>query len=366
MTADDAAWTINTTIKYGAGATAVQAASLNHAKRALAPNSTTLVLNYSAPVSNALFLLAGVPMVPRHFWEPLEKKEKAGGGAQDVPAAGPPADGHGRGLHREEVREEGLDAVHPGSELLRAEVQRRRGRAPVLHERRRDDRRPAAGQPRLDRPGALQRRERGQEEQGREGQRVAGRRDHEHHVELEPAEAQEPRAARPAGEEGALDVRRPRQDDPGRLQRLRLEGGEPRRAHLAAREPQPRADEVQLRRREQGARRARLQAGLGRHPRRTGDQGQVRAGRTSRCATTSSRRPRPTSTSTGWPRSCKEGFAKLGVKVTQKVGGDSTASYAIETDSKCDASKNIGYSKFDIAMWDWIPVSRAGLTAIGW
>ena len=51
----------------------------------------------------------------------------------------------------------------------------------------------------------------------------------------------------------------------------------------------------------------------------------------------------------------KEGFAKLGVKVTQKVGGDSTASYALETDSKCDASKNIGYSKFDIAMWDWIP-----------
>ena len=52
--------------------------SLNHAKRALAPNSTTLVLNYAAPVSNALFLLAGVPMMPRHVWEPLEKKEKAG------------------------------------------------------------------------------------------------------------------------------------------------------------------------------------------------------------------------------------------------------------------------------------------------
>ena len=52
----------------------------------------------------------------------------------------------------------------------------------------------------------------------------------------------------------------------------------------------------------------------------------------------------------------KEGLAKLGVKATQKVGGDSTASYALETDAKCDASKNIGYSKFDIAMWDWIPL----------
>jgi peptide/nickel transport system substrate-binding protein len=50
----------------------------------------------------------------------------------------------------------------------------------------------------------------------------------------------------------------------------------------------------------------------------------------------------------------QEGLAKLGVTVTQKVGGDSTATYALETDSKCDASKNVGYSKFDIAMWDWI------------
>ena len=39
----------------------------------------------------------------------------------------------------------------------------------------------------------------------------------------------------------------------------------------------------------------------------------------------------------------KEGWAKLGVKATLKVGGDSTASYALETDTKCDASKNVGY-----------------------
>jgi peptide/nickel transport system substrate-binding protein len=50
----------------------------------------------------------------------------------------------------------------------------------------------------------------------------------------------------------------------------------------------------------------------------------------------------------------KEGFAKAGVKVTQKVGGDSTASYALETGSKCDPDKSIGYTGFDIAMWDWI------------
>src|SRR5205085_2673295 len=48
------------------------------------------------------------------------------------------------------------------------------------------------------------------------------------------------------------------------------------------------------------------------------------------------------------------GYAKAGVKVTQKVGGDSTASYAVETGSKCDASKSVGYTGYDIAMWDWI------------
>ncbi len=49
----------------------------------------------------------------------------------------------------------------------------------------------------------------------------------------------------------------------------------------------------------------------------------------------------------------KEGFAEAGVKVTEKVGGDSTASYAIETDDNCDASTSTGYSHYDIAMWDW-------------
>src|SRR5262249_35439402 len=37
MTADDAAWTINTTVKYADGATAVAAAALNHVTRANAP-----------------------------------------------------------------------------------------------------------------------------------------------------------------------------------------------------------------------------------------------------------------------------------------------------------------------------------------
>jgi peptide/nickel transport system substrate-binding protein len=50
----------------------------------------------------------------------------------------------------------------------------------------------------------------------------------------------------------------------------------------------------------------------------------------------------------------KEGFAEAGVDVTIKPGGDSTAAYALETGDNCDAEKSTGYDSFDIAMWDWI------------
>jgi peptide/nickel transport system substrate-binding protein len=50
----------------------------------------------------------------------------------------------------------------------------------------------------------------------------------------------------------------------------------------------------------------------------------------------------------------QKGFAEAGVKVTEQSGGDSTASYAIETGNDCDAAKLTGYDTFDIALWDWI------------
>jgi peptide/nickel transport system substrate-binding protein len=65
----------------------------------------------------------------------------------------------------------------------------------------------------------------------------------------------------------------------------------------------------------------------------------------------------PTSTDFNVDRSfevVQEGFADAGVEVTQKVGGDTTASYALETDENCDAAKSTGYATFDIAMWDWV------------
>jgi peptide/nickel transport system substrate-binding protein len=49
----------------------------------------------------------------------------------------------------------------------------------------------------------------------------------------------------------------------------------------------------------------------------------------------------------------QEGFRAAGVKLTQQVGGDVTATYALETGSKCNAAKSVGYTGFDMAMWDW-------------
>jgi peptide/nickel transport system substrate-binding protein len=50
----------------------------------------------------------------------------------------------------------------------------------------------------------------------------------------------------------------------------------------------------------------------------------------------------------------KDGFAQAGVDVSLWIGGDATAAYAIETGDNCDADKLTGYDKFDIAMWDWV------------
>ncbi len=69
MTAADAAWTINTTVKYKNDATAVVAASLAHVKKAIAVNPTTLVIQYEAPVGNVLAQLEQLFILPQHVWQ---------------------------------------------------------------------------------------------------------------------------------------------------------------------------------------------------------------------------------------------------------------------------------------------------------
>ena len=71
LTAADAAYTGNLIIKYAAGPTAVLAPSLAHAVRLDAPNETTLVITYDAPVATALSQLEWFYVMPQHVLEPL-------------------------------------------------------------------------------------------------------------------------------------------------------------------------------------------------------------------------------------------------------------------------------------------------------
>lgn len=68
LTAEDVAWTINTTVKFAAGPTAVMAPSLNHVSSAEAPDPTTVVIHYNAPVGNALAQLEQFFVLPEHAW----------------------------------------------------------------------------------------------------------------------------------------------------------------------------------------------------------------------------------------------------------------------------------------------------------
>ena len=74
LTAADAAWTINTDIKYKGTGAANAAGLIAHIKRADAPDPTTLVVHYSQPVGN---VLGAVPAVPDPAAAHLERSTRA-------------------------------------------------------------------------------------------------------------------------------------------------------------------------------------------------------------------------------------------------------------------------------------------------
>jgi peptide/nickel transport system substrate-binding protein len=75
MTADDAAWTINTVVTHSSGPTAVAAPALAHVSGADAPDDATVVIHYDQPVGNVLEQLEQFFILPRHVWEPLEQSD---------------------------------------------------------------------------------------------------------------------------------------------------------------------------------------------------------------------------------------------------------------------------------------------------
>src|SRR4051812_6761331 len=68
LTAADAAWTINTDVKYAAGGAANAAGLVAHITRAQAPNPTTLVVHYTAPLGNVLRQFQQLAILPQHVW----------------------------------------------------------------------------------------------------------------------------------------------------------------------------------------------------------------------------------------------------------------------------------------------------------
>jgi peptide/nickel transport system substrate-binding protein len=70
MTASDAAWTLNETIKYQDGPTGNMAGCVNGAKSAEATDDATLVIHYDKALSNTLAALEQCFIVPQHVFEP--------------------------------------------------------------------------------------------------------------------------------------------------------------------------------------------------------------------------------------------------------------------------------------------------------
>jgi peptide/nickel transport system substrate-binding protein len=68
LTAADAAWTINTAIKYQTTGAANQAGLIAHITGASAPDSTTLVVHYKQAAGNVLSQLEQLPILPQHVW----------------------------------------------------------------------------------------------------------------------------------------------------------------------------------------------------------------------------------------------------------------------------------------------------------
>jgi peptide/nickel transport system substrate-binding protein len=68
LTAADAAWTINTDVKFQKGTAANAAGLVAHITNATAPDANTLVVHYADPVGNVLGQFQQLAILPKHIW----------------------------------------------------------------------------------------------------------------------------------------------------------------------------------------------------------------------------------------------------------------------------------------------------------
>ncbi len=91
LTAEDAAWTIDTILKYARGPAGAWEGSVGFLKRVRATDDTTLVATYTQPSSTALSGLGGIPILPPQVWQRYATGDgKALKSFENVPEGGQP------------------------------------------------------------------------------------------------------------------------------------------------------------------------------------------------------------------------------------------------------------------------------------
>jgi peptide/nickel transport system substrate-binding protein len=353
LTADDAAWTINTTVRYADGATAVAAPALNHVKKATAVNPTTLAIRYEAPVGNVLAQLEQFFVVPRHVYEPLAKKQPGGKAIktfhpeQNLPMVTAGAytikqwEKKGTTVFIPDPNfwgpESNADAValtyYTNSDSMIADL--RRGELEWV------DQVPFNAVNVVSKYKDV----RVNKVPGAETTNITWNANPRKPKNRELLDPRVKKALSMCVDRDKM-IQVVFQGYATKVESLVGHISPFENPNLGPLEYNCKAanaalDKLGYERGADGTRVAPATTGKyaqGEHPMRY-------------------EIIQPTSLDFNGSRMfdiVKEGFAKLGVKVTLKIGGDATATYALETDAKCDASKSIGYSKFDIAMWDWV------------
>jgi peptide/nickel transport system substrate-binding protein len=352
ITAEDAAWSINTTVKFAAGPTGVQAAALAHVKSAESPDANTLIIHYEAPVGNVLAQLEQFFVLPRHVWEPLVKGDGKGlktfhpeqnlsamvtGGAYrmkqyerkgttvyipDPNFWGPPSNAEAVAL-----------TYYTNSDSMIADLQQGNldwvDQVPfnAVDVLKKDD-------------GVVV-----EQVPGAETTNItwnSNPRKPKNRELLDPSVKKA--LSMCVDREKIIEVVFSGYADTveslvGHISPLENPNLGPLEYDCDAANQM--LDDLGYKKGPDGTRVAAATSGQYAQPAHKMEYEIIT----------------PTSTDFNVNRSfeiVKEGFAQAGVKVTQKVGGDSTASYALETGDNCDAEKSTGYDSFDIAMWDWV------------
>jgi peptide/nickel transport system substrate-binding protein len=350
MTAADPAWTINTTVKYAKDSTAVAAAALAHVKNASAPNPTTLVIRYASPVGNVLAQLQQFIILPKHVWAPkagadgkglktyhpelhlpvvsggpytIEQYEKKGTTAfKPYPGFyGPPSHASGVALTYYTNSDAAIADLKTGNLDWADQVPFQAVKAVKKF--------PNAVVTTI--PGA-------------ETTNITW---NSNPAKTKHRELLDPRVKKAV----SMCVDRKQMIDVvfagyattvesivGHISPLENPHLGPLKYNCAA--ANAALDKLGYKKGSNGIRVA---------PATTGANAEAEHPMQYEIVT-------PTSTDFNVNRAfdiVKDGFAKLGVKVTQKVGGDSTAAYAIET-GDCSGPQSKQYQGFDIAMWDWV------------